>query len=416
MFDANFRSYELKKIIYPIVLILIGLFSGIYLIYYFGGDIIPLNNEGDTLLVQDLYAQEQTLAEANEAITTSRRNILTQAVEKISPAIVSVNVLQVKEYVRRSPFSTRDPIFRQIFPELFKDRTYQHKVESMGSGFIISEDGYILTNDHVVENATKIVITMMGGKKADAELVGRDPRSDIALLKMDLNNLNYIELGNSDDVIIGEWAIAAGNPFGLFEMYKNPTVTVGVISAVDRDFGDLGEGRYYQDMLQTDASINHGNSGGPLCNALGEAIGMNTFIYTGSAYNEGSVGIGFAIPINRIKRVIDDLKKYHKVDRDFWIGIKVQNLSGIIAKKMGYQSTSGVLITYIDRGSPAEKCGLQLGDIILEIAGTAIENDEDVFDVVWGSDLKVGDELLFKIWREGNTLNLNMELVSMGNN
>jgi serine protease Do len=233
---------------------------------------------------------------------------------------------------------------------------------------------------------------------------------------MDMNNLEYIELGNSDDVVIGEWAIAAGNPFGLFEMYNNPTVTVGVISAIDRDFGDLGEGRIYQDMLQTDASINHGNSGGPLCNALGEAIGMNTFIYTGSIRSEGSVGIGFAIPINRIKKILDHLKKYHKVDRDFWVGLVVQNLSGIVAKKIGYNSTKGVLITSIDRGCPAEKSGIELGDIILKIDNNVISNDDDVFDVFYGSDLKVDDKIDILVWREGKEIKVTMELTSIRNN
>ncbi len=405
----------MKKIINPSIFILVGLLTGIYLFYQFGGNAGLVKSSGDSLIVSDIYAQTQTLDSANEEIFKSRRNVITRAVEKISPAIVSVNVLQVREYVRRSPFRSRDPILREFFPELFKDRTYQQEIQSMGSGFIISDDGYILTNDHVVHDAKKIIVTMVGGTKADAELIGSDPTSDIALLQIDMHNLKYINLGNSDDVMIGEWAIAAGNPFGLFEINNNPTVTVGVISAMDRDFGEM-EGRIYQDMIQTDASINHGNSGGPLCNALGNAIGMNTFIYSGGIYSEGSIGIGFAIPINRIKSILDDLKKYHKVDRDFWIGVKVQNLSGIIARKMGYDSTDGVLITSIDRGSPAEKSGLQLGDIILEIGGKKIANDQDVFDVVYGSDLKVGDDLELKLWREGQQKKLTMKLVSIRNN
>ena len=266
-----------------------------------------------------------------------------------------------------------------------------------------------------MSDAKKIVITMLGGAKEEAELIGRDPTSDIALLKLDKTNLQFIPLGSSDDVMIGEWAIAGGNPFGLFEKYKNPTVTVGVISAIDRDFGEM-EGRYYQDMIQTDASINHGNSGGPLCNALGQAIGMNTFIYTGSSVSEGSVGIGFAIPINRIKKILDHLKKYKKVDRDFWVGLVVQNLSGIVAKKIGYNSTNGVLITSIDRSSPAEKAGVELGDIILKIDQTPISNDQDVFDVFYGSDLKVGDDIDILLWREGKEIKVNMELTSIRNN
>lgn len=406
----------MKENLKSLFLIFLGIVIGIILYFQIVDKGNADKNINDSLFVSDVQAQDDKLAAANEAISNSRRNIITEAIEKISPAIVSVNVLAVKEYRTRSPFRSRDPILREFFPELFKDRTFQQEIQNMGSGFIISEDGYILTNDHVIQDAKKIVITMPGGKKADAELIGHDPTSDIALLKMDMNNLEYIELGNSDNVIIGEWAIAAGNPFGLFEMYKNPTVTVGVISAIDRDFGDLGQGRIYQDMLQTDASINHGNSGGPLCNALGQAIGMNTFIYTGSTRSEGSVGIGFAIPINRIKKILDHLKKYKKVDRDFWVGVKVQNLSGIVAKKIGYNSTNGVLITSIDRRSPAENAGVELGDIILKIDQTPINDDQDVFDVFYGSDLKVGDEIDILLWREGKEIKVNMELTSIRNN
>lgn len=405
----------MKESLRTIFLIVIGAVIGLILYFQLAEKNGNQDNINDSLLISNALAQDENLESANQTIYNSRRNIITQAVEKISPAIVSVNVLAVKEYRTSSPFRSRDPILRKFFPELFRDRTYQQEIQNMGSGFIISEDGYILTNDHVVQDAKKIVITMLGGAKEEVHLVGSDPTSDIALLKLDKENLHYIPLGNSDDVMIGEWAIAAGNPFGLFERYKNPTVTVGVISAIDRDFGELGQDRIYQDMIQTDASINHGNSGGPLCNALGQAIGMNTFIYTGSSISEGSIGIGFAIPINRIKKILDHLKKYKKVDRDFWVGLVVQNLSGIVAKKIGYNSTDGVLITSIDRGCPAEQAGIELGDIILEIDNRKIKNDEDVFDVFYGSDLKVGDEIEIVVWREGNKIKISMELTSIKN-
>ncbi len=395
-----------------IVLILAGVTAGIILYAYFGHPAGENGSINDSLFVEKAYAGAQQLDEANEDINQSRRNIITRAVEKISPGVVSINVMQVKEYVRRSPF--RDPILRQFFPELFRDRTYRYDVKSMGSGFIISSDGYILTNDHVVEDAREIKVTLFGGKHFDAGIVGTDKTSDIALLKIDADEpLPYLVPGNSDDVIIGEWAIAVGNPFGLFEINNRPTVTVGVISAVDRDFGPLGNERVYQDMIQTDASINHGNSGGPLCNALGEVIGMNTFIYTGSQNDEGSVGIGFAIPMKRILRIVDDLKKYHKVDRDFWIGIKVQNLNSVIARKLGYSSTNGVLVTHIDRGSPADKAGLKLGDIIIRMQDSPVNSDRDVFEIIYGSDLKVGDNLDLVLWRDGETVKTTLFLESM---
>jgi serine protease Do len=401
-----------KKIMHPYIIFICGIIAGIVIflnIAHFEGRSTSIS---DTLLVNELYGSPQDLNTINNDIYQNRHNSITRAVEKISPAVVSVNVVQVKEYVRRSPFFSRDPFLRELFPELFKDQHYQQQIKSLGSGFIISSDGFILTNDHVIEDATKIIITMLGGTEANAEIIGTDPTSDVALLKINKNNLPHVTLGNSDEVILGEWAIAIGNPFGLFEINNKPTVTVGVISALDRDFGEI-ERRIYQDMIQTDASINHGNSGGPLCNALGEVIGMNTFIYTGSRYSEGSVGIGFAIPINRITRLLDDLKKYKKVDRDFWVGIKVQNLSSIIARKMGYNSTNGIIVTNIDKGSPAEIAGFKLGDIITRIEDHEIINDKDIFNVIFETDLKVGDKLKFQVWREGVQLELVLLLTSI---
>ena len=405
----------MRTLIKTILLLVFGFCAGaIFYSLYKHQDSLSLPPV-DSLLASKAVAADQNLSEANQQIAASRVNSITQAVDKVSPAVISVNVLQLRQIVQRSPFSSRDPFLREFFPELFKDRRYQQEIQEIGSGFIISADGFILTNHHVVQDANQIVITMPGGKKADARIVGTDPTTDIALLKIDLENLPYVRFGNSDQVILGEWVIAIGNPFGLFEINNRNTVTVGVVSAVDRDFGEM-EGRIYQDMIQTDASINRGNSGGPLCNALGEVIGMNTFIYTGSQYSEGSVGIGFAIPINRISRLLDDLKKYHKIDRDFWVGIKIQNLDNVIAKKMGFNGTDGVLVHYIDRGSPAEKAGMKLGDIITEINDLKITSDKDVFEIVYGTDLRVGDQLSFTVWRDGQQVKLNLVLVSLKNN
>jgi serine protease Do len=391
---------------------LAGVLIGFVLYTRFGLPGTGNSGSGDSLFVESAYASEQFRDSINESISANRQTTITRAVKEIAPAVVSVNVLQVREYTRRSPFYSRDPLLREFFPELFKDQKLRQEVKSAGTGFIISEDGYILTNEHVVREATETIITMGDGRKADAEIVGRDPTSDIALLKIDLQGLPFLKLGNSDQVILGEWAIAVGNPFGLFEINNRATVTVGVISALDRDFGEM-DGRIYLDMIQTDASINHGNSGGPLCNALGEVIGMNTFIYTASRYNDGSVGIGFAIPINRVKSLLDDLKKYHKIDRDFWIGVRVQNLSDVIIREMKYNGTRGVIIVHIDRGSPAETAGLKLGDIILKIGNTDISDDKDIAAAVYETDLRVGDSLNFVVWRDGETLEKTLKLESI---
>ena len=179
----------------------------------------------------------------------------------------------------------------------------------LGPGYSSAPDGYIITNQHVVENADEVIVTLPGGKEYDAEVIGEDRVTDLAVLRIEGKHLPYSKLGDSDDIIIGEWVIALGNPFGLFDVNKQPTATVGIISAVDLDFGKELSGRVYQGMIQTDASINQGNSGGPLSNAEGEVIGINTFIFTGGGYSEGSIGISFAIPINRAKGIDRGVEK-----------------------------------------------------------------------------------------------------------
>ena len=252
----------------------------------------------DTDLISDAetHTDEENRVRLNEQISESRQNAITRTVKEVSPAVVGINVLEIREFRQRSPVYN-DPLWRQFFSELFKERVYQQKVESLGSGFIISSDGYILTNDHVAGEGIEIVVTLPGGERHNAEIIGTDRVSDITLLKIDGRDLPFIRFGDSDDIIVGEWVIAVGNPFGLFELNNQPSVTVGVISALHRDWGkDRESGRVYLDMVQTDAAINNGNSGGPLVNSSGQVIGMNTFIFTGSASEHGSVGLGFAIP------------------------------------------------------------------------------------------------------------------------
>ena len=396
----------MSKIIRPILFIAVGITIGLLIHSSLG---LVNNSEivsTDTSLVK-IDAANQTYNGKSD-ISRNRRNALTLAVEMVSPAVVSVNVTKIREYIQRSPFSG-DPFFREFFPEIFRDRKYRELVKSIGSGFIISKDGYILTNEHVVENAAEVIIAISNGNEYKAEIVGVDHVSDIALLKMNRNDLPYVSFGDSDKLMIGEWAIALGNPFGLF-VKGEPTVTVGVISAVDRDFGRLNSNRIYQDMIQTDASINNGNSGGPLCNADGEVIGVNTFIYTGDARVSGSVGIGFAIPINRIKRIINDLKQYHGIDRNFWTGMYYSNLTRFLARELGYSSTLGVYVARIDKNSPAEKAGVQLGDIVIKVNDQEIREFSDVENAILSTDLKVGDNLNIRVWRNSQEYDLTILL------
>lgn len=356
-------------------------------------DSVSVKTEQSTILPVNLRTQ------ANELINGSRENIITSTVKNVSPAIVGINVTEIR-YVRDR--ISADPFWRQFFG----DRVYQKEIKGLGSGAIISADGYILTNDHVAGNASKIIVTMTDGRRFDAKLVGTDLSSDISLIKIEANNLPYLKFGNSDDILIGEWVIALGNPFGLFELNDKPTVTVGVISAVGMNLGVISE-RYYLNMIQTDASINTGNSGGPLVNSLGEMIGMNTLIWTEGA---GSVGVGFAIPINTIKKIVSELKDNGVIKRDFWTGISIHSIDAGIAKYYDLGSAFGVIITKVERNSPAEKAGLETGDIILEVDDIKINNEDTIVYIF--HQARTNDILKLKILRDKKTLIKNLKLES----
>jgi serine protease Do len=350
-------------------------------------------------------AQEKNAQESDQLVV-SRQNAITRAVAKLSPAVVGINVIAVQQIRYRDPFSQffDDPFFKPFFG----DRVYNQEVKELGSGFIISPDGYIVTNDHVAGNGTDITITITGGKQMKAKLVGTDPASDICLLKVEGKDLPYVTLGNSDDVVIGEWAIALGNPFGLFEINDKPTVTVGVISSTGMKLGQL-QNRYYRDMIETDAAINGGNSGGPLVNSSGEVIGMNTLIFTGGQSNT-YIGYGFAIPVNKIKKVVIDLKKKGKVAHDITAGFDVQPVDARIAQYFGLKQQQGVIVSDINSGGPAEAAGLKVGDIVLEVNGEKVNSDSDILSVM--TELSPGDILKFKIYREHKTIDINLKLAA----
>lgn len=337
-------------------------------------------------------------------INNSRRNIITQTVERVSPAVVGINVIEIRQF--RDPFSYffDDPFFRQFFG----DRpNYRQRVQGLGSGFIISPDGYIVTNDHVAGSASEITVTLTDGSHYKAEIVGTDFTSDICLLKIDARNLPYLDLGNSDDVIIGEWVIALGNPFGLFELNDKPTVTVGVISAIGMNLEPLNN-RYYINMIQTDAAINGGNSGGPLVNSLGQVIGMNTLIFTAGGI-QGNIGLGFAIPINKVRKIVTELKEKGSIDRDFQIGMSIQSIDEGIARYYDLRNTRGVIVTRIVPNSPADKAGIRVGDIILEIEGFKINNEKTVYGVF--QEFRVNQTIEIKVLRDNQELTRRMTLV-----
>lgn len=354
----------------------------------------------DVMLAQFQNQNEQN----NDEITSSRRNIITETVKKVSPAIVGINVIEIREY--KDPFSSffDDPFFQKFFGNR---GTFSQEVKGLGSGYIISSDGYIVTNDHVAGNATKITITLTDGRTFDAKVIGSDAASDICLLKIDGDDLPYVTLGNSDDIIIGEWVIALGNPFGLFELNDKPTVTVGVVSAAGMNLDAIND-RFYLNMIQTDASINGGNSGGPLVNSLGDVIGMNTLIFT-SGNNSGSIGLGFAIPVNKIKRITEELKANGSIDRNFEIGMRIQTIDEGIAKYYHLKNAKGVIVTKIYPNTPAEQGGIEVGDIIFEVEGFKINNENSIFSVF--HEFRAGQTITLSIIRDDKELTKTMKLV-----
>tara|TARA_A100000164_G_scaffold280852_1_gene253203 strand:+ start:82 stop:1512 length:1431 start_codon:yes stop_codon:yes gene_type:complete len=281
------------------------------------------------------------------------------------PAVVFIDVESTVEEVAQQshPFFGNDPFFEQFFGRGWQQydqepKKRERKQRGQGSGFIISNDGYILTNSHVVENATKITVTLADDRKFEATLVGADPKTEVALIKLDeVDDLFTVELGDSDSLEVGEWVLAAGNPFGLSQ-----TVTAGIVSALGRDETRITE---YGNFIQTDAAINPGNSGGPLLNIDGKVVGINTAIMTRSG---GNMGIGFAIPINQAISIKDQLISHGKVTRSV-LGVYIQNVNEELAESFGLKDNGGILISEIVEGSAAEEAGLQGGDIIVEFEG-----------------------------------------------
>ena len=347
-----------------------------------------------------LYIAVNLFAQPN--VDSSRKTAITRAIEKVGPAVACINVQQ-----NVSAYTTSDPFFRYFFPPEI------YPMKSSGSGVVISPDGYVLTNTHVVENASRISVTLSGGDEYDAEVIGVDKTSDLALLLLNGNNFPFAEMGDSDDLIIGEWVIALGNPFELFSVSNQPTASVGIISANHMDFGMQKEsGRVLQNMIQTDAAINPGNSGGPLVNSEGRVIGINTFIFTGSNYNRGSIGIGFAIPINTAKRIAKELKTSGSIDRSFTTGLVVQPLTRSMIRHLKIPFRDGVIVVHVDKNSSAHKAGIAIGDIIVTAAGNKVNSPSDIRDIIAEKDLRSGDRIKFKIFRENAYLNIRLKLGS----
>jgi len=322
-------------------------------------------------------------------------------VEELSPSVVSIasttiiennSQNQIPQFPEGSPF---DEFFKDYFDR--DQRRSQRPMTGLGSGFIISADGIIVTNNHVIEGADEITVILSDEKEYSAELLGRDPKADIAVLKIDPGNnkLTAVQWGDSDMMRVGDWTIAIGNPLGL-----GGTVTAGILSAISRD---IGSGPYVK-FLQTDASINRGNSGGPLFNIQGEVIGINTAIVSQTG---GSIGLGFAIPSNSAKKIVQQLKDFGKTKRG-WLGIQIQPVTKDFAESLGLPNQKGAFVSNVNPNGPSKDAGLEPGDVILKFNNIEIIKMSDLPRVVAESD--VGSLSYLEVWRKNNKIKIEVIL------
>lgn len=323
-----------------------------------------------------------------------------QLAEQTSPAVVNIRTVKtikgggrVFRHFRKGPFGEDDPM-KDFFDRFFgEDQQRDFKQRSLGSGFVIGQEGYIVTNNHVIENADKIEVILKNEKEFDAEIVGRDPNTDLALIKINSNrDLPVLPFGDSDILKVGQWVVAIGNPFGL-----ESTVTAGIVSAKGRV---IGSGPY-DDFIQTDASINPGNSGGPLLNMKGEVVGINTAIVAGGQ------GIGFAIPINLAKGIIEQLISKGEVTRG-WLGVSIQDINKEVAAYYGIEDKKGVLVIEVFPGDPADIAGIKSKDIILSVNGKKVRTTRELTSLV--ADIDVGDTAKITVWRSGKTKTLKVKI------
>jgi serine protease Do len=313
--------------------------------------------------------------------------------ETVSPAVVNISTVKIIKgggpvfrHFFQSPWGDQDPFkdFFDNFPGNEQQREFKQR--SLGSGFIIDKDGYIVTNNHVIADADEIKVKLNSGKEYDAKIIGRDSSTDIALIKIKADsNYSIVNLGDSDALKVGEWVVAIGSPFGL-----EHTVTAGIVSAKGRV---IGSGPY-DDFIQTDASINPGNSGGPLINMKGEVVGINTAIIAGGQ------GIGFAVPVNMAKGVIKQLKEGGEVTRG-WLGVGIQDVNDEMAEYYGVKGNKGVLVSEVFPGDPADKAGIRTKDIIIEVNGQKIETSRELTRIVAG--FHVGEVVKINVLRDGKT-------------
>ena len=344
------------------------------------------NNSSPTIRFREASTPDLSKVELSGGASASYAG----AVEMAAPSVV--NIFTSKTVEQRDMGLLDDPFFRRFFGDEFAPGPRSQPETSLGSGVIISEEGYILTNNHVIEEADEIQIALRDGRNAQAIVVGSDPESDLAVLKADLNLPPVITLGESDKLRVGDVVLAIGNPFGVGQ-----TVTMGIISATGRDRLGINT---FENFIQTDAAINPGNSGGALINVLGQLVGINTAIFTRSG---GSQGIGFAIPVSIVREVTQQIIKHGHVVRG-WLGIEIQDITPALAESFGLEDTTGVIVAGVLRNGPGHKAGLKPGDIILRVEDTMVQDSRHAVNTI--AQAAPGTGITLHIRREGKASSL----------
>ncbi|HEV2299888.1 MAG TPA: DegQ family serine endoprotease [Candidatus Acidoferrales bacterium] len=335
-------------------------------------------------------------------------NGFASVVQPALPAVVNISTTQVIKVRQNMPGFFNDPFFRQFFGDQFgpqSNRPMTQKETSLGSGVVVNPDGYIITNNHVVANATDVEVTTRDKKQYKAKIIGKDPATDIAVLKIDASNMPTLTLGDSTKLEVGDVVFAIGDPFGIGE-----TATMGIVSATGRSLG--GQIERYEDFIQTDAAINPGNSGGAMIDLHGNLVGINTAIIPGQAMNGegGNLGIGFAIPISMAKNVMEQIIEHGKVERGY-LGIRPENVTAEMAKQFGRDEGGGALVGQVSSGTPAAKAGLQRGDIILQVNGQDVTGSQDLSARI--AAFSPGTSVQLKVFRNGKTIEVPVTLAQL---
>jgi len=377
-----------RNLIYGASLILVGL-------------IIGLGISSNFNLLSNGFTQETSISKETIDILSKTGQAMAEVAAAVKPAVVNISSTKtIKISGMQSPFFD-DPFFRRFFGDEFSpfQRPREHKQSGLGSGVIVDKDGYILTNNHVIRDADEIKVKLSDKREFKGKVIGTDPKTDLAVIKIDSNHLPVLKLGDSDKLKVGETVIAIGNPFGLSQ-----TVTSGIVSATGRANVGIAD---YEDFIQTDAPINPGNSGGALVNVRGELVGINTAIFSTSG---GYQGIGFAIPSSMAKIVMDNLIKKGKVVRG-WLGVSIQPVTPDIAKQFGIKDVKGALVGDIVEEGPAEKAGIQRGDVIIEFDGKEVTDPSSLRNSVAGTP--PGKKVTIMIMRDGKMQKVDITIAEL---